>query len=47
MGRESSAVQKRDVRQLIELNRDELDMAYLRQWGAVLGVDDLLTSALA
>ena len=47
LGGESSAVQQRDVRQLIELNREELDMAYLRQWGAVLGVDDLLTSALA
>lgn len=42
LGGESSAVQQRDVRQLIELNREELDMAYLRQWGALLGVNDLL-----
>lgn len=47
LGGESSAVQWRDVSQLIELNRDALDMAYLRQWSAVLGVDDLLTHALA
>ena len=47
LGSESSAVQQRDVRQLTELIREELDVAYLRQLGAVLGVDDLLTSALA
>ena len=35
------------IRRLIELNRDELDMTYLRQWSAAVGVDDLLTSALA
>ncbi len=38
---------RRDVHQLIELNRDALDVSYLRQWSSVLGVDDLLTSALA
>ncbi len=47
LGGESSAMQLRDIRRLIELNRDELDTTYLRQWSAVIGVDDLLTSALA
>ena len=47
LGGESSEVQRRDVRQLIVLNRDALDMGYLRQWATVLGVDDLLTSAIA
>jgi len=46
LGGESSEVQRRDVRQLIALNRDALDVGYLRQWASVLGVDDLLTSAL-
>ena len=47
LGGESSEVQRRDVRRLIQLNRDVLDVAYLRQWSSVLCVDDLLTSALA
>ena len=47
LGGESSEVQRRDVRQLIALNRDALDMGYLRQWATVLGVDDLRTSAIA
>ena len=47
LGGETSEVQRRDVHQLIELNRDALDVSYLRQWSSVLGVDDLLTSALA
>jgi hypothetical protein len=47
LGGESSEVQRRDVRQLIALNRNALDVAYLRQWSPVLGVDDLLTEALA
>ena len=46
LGGESSAVQQRDVRRLIELNRNALDLEYMRRWTAVLGVDDLLTQAL-
>ncbi len=47
MGGESSEVQRRDVRQLIALNRDTQDVNYLRHWAVSLGVDDLLASALA
>lgn len=46
-GGESSAIQLRDVQRLIDLNRDELDLAHLRHWAAALGVDDLLIRALA
>jgi hypothetical protein len=46
LGGESSAVQRRDVRQLVELNRGTLDVSYLRHWSAVLGVEDLLTTVL-
>ncbi len=46
LGGESSSVQRRDVRQLVDLNRDVLDIAYLRQWASILGIDDLLTTAL-
>ena len=47
LGGEVSEVQRRDVRQLIAINRDALDTGYLRQWAAVLGVDDLLMGAMA
>ncbi len=47
LGGESSEVQRRDVRQLIALNRDVLDRSYLQLWAAALGVGDLLTSAMA
>lgn len=46
LGGESSEVQRRDVRQLVALNREILDIAYLRHWATVLGVDDLLTTIL-
>jgi hypothetical protein len=46
LGGETSEVQRRDVRQLVALNRDTLDLGYLRRWASVLGVDDLLTSVL-
>lgn len=46
MGSESSEVQRRDVRQLIALNRDTMDEDYLRRWAAVLGVVDLLNREL-
>ena len=46
LGGESSEVQRRDVRQLIALNRDALDVGYLQHWAVVLGVEDLLRSAL-
>jgi hypothetical protein len=42
LGEESSEVQRRDIRGLVSLNRAELDMEYVRHWGAVLGVSDLI-----
>ncbi len=42
LGDEQSEVQRRDIRQLLALNRDALDSAYLDNWAAVLGVSDLL-----
>lgn len=47
LGGESSATQLRDVQRLIDLNRDDLDLAHLRRWALALGVDDLLIRALA
>ncbi len=47
LGGETSEVQRRDVRQLVALNRDALDISYLRRWAGVLGVDDLLATTLA
>lgn len=46
LGGESSEVQRRDVRQLIALNRDTLDVGYLRHWATDLGVLDLLARAM-
>ncbi len=46
LGGESSDVQRRDVRQLIALNRSALDVGYLRHWATALGVEDLLSSAM-
>lgn len=46
LGGETSEVQRRDVRQLVALNRGVLDVAYLTQWATDLGVADLLTAAL-
>ncbi|MGH7695556.1 MAG: hypothetical protein ACRENH_11275 [Gemmatimonadaceae bacterium] len=42
LGDEQSEVQRRDIRQLLALNRDALDSAYLGTWANVLGVADLL-----
>jgi len=36
LGGESPSVQRRDVRQLVDLNRDVLDIAYLRQWESMI-----------
>jgi hypothetical protein len=47
LGGESSEVQRRDIRQLVALNRDELDVAFLRRWAVTLGVEDLLNGVLA
>lgn len=47
LGDEVSSVQQRDVRRLIELNRDILDGAYLAHWAEQLRVGDLLRQALA
>jgi hypothetical protein len=46
LGGETSEVQRRDVRQLVALNRETLDVGYLRRWASVLGVDDLLSSVM-
>lgn len=46
MGGETSETQQRDVRQLVALNRDELDLSYLRRWAVTLGVSDLLDRVL-
>jgi hypothetical protein len=44
-----SARQREDVARLVELRRDDLDVAYLRRWASELGVraelDDLLAQA--
>ncbi len=42
LGDEQSEVQRRDIRQLVALNRDAFDSAYLGTWAHVLGVADLL-----
>ena len=47
LGGESSESQRRDISQLVAMNRDELDVAFLRRWAVTLGVEDLLTGALA
>ena len=43
---EVSEVQQRDVRRLVELNRERRDREYLSVWSRVLRVDDLLARAL-
>ena len=45
-GGETSQRQWGDVRGVIELRGPELDVEYLRRWGPVLGVADLLEEAL-
>lgn len=43
----ASERQWRDVQGVIELRGAALDVAYLRRWAPVLGIDDLLEQALA
>ena len=45
-GGSTSQRQWTDVRGVIELRGETLDVRYLRRWAAVLGVDDLLEEAL-
>lgn len=47
LGGESSTVQQRDIEGLVAINRDNLDVAYLRAWADALGVADLLSRFLA
>ena len=47
LGGETSETQQRDVRRLVELNRAQLDTAYLTRWARVLLVEDLLKRFLA
>jgi hypothetical protein len=47
LGDESSEVQRRDIRGLIDLNRGELDLEHMRRWATTLGVDDLLSQFLS
>lgn len=42
LGDEQSAVQKRDLKNLLRLNATRLDMAYIRHWAPALGVTQLL-----
>jgi len=46
LGGESSDRQRGDVEGIIALNRELLDVAYVRQWAAELGVQDLLVQFL-
>ena len=45
-GGEASDRQWHDVLGIIHVQADRLDSAYLREWGAQLGVADLLAKAL-
>jgi hypothetical protein len=47
MGGEVSERQWRDVQNIIKVQADRLDQAYLRGWAGQLGISDLLESALA
>ena len=46
-GNEVSDLQWRDVVNILKVQRDRLDLEYMREWGAQLGVADLLEEALA
>lgn len=45
-GGEISERQWRDVQGILQVQREHLDMTYLRQWAKMLGVSDLLEDAL-
>ena len=47
MGNEVSEQQWRDIRGIIRVQGERLDLPYLRQWAAALGVADLLEKALS
>lgn len=47
LGDESSEVQRRDIRDLIALNRERLESAYLERWAEELSVPDLLQRFLS
>ena len=47
MGHEVSDRQWRDVLGVLRVQGERLDLAYLRRWGAALGVTELLEQALA
>ena len=46
MGGETSDRQWNDVQNVIKTQLGRLDAAYLRRWGSVLGVSDLVERAL-
>jgi len=46
MGGDASERQWRDMLGVLKVQGERLDLAYLRQWAAALGVADLLESAL-
>jgi len=46
LGGETSDLQWRDIMGVLKLQRESLDLEYLRIWAAQLGVSDLLTEAL-
>jgi hypothetical protein len=47
LGGETSEQQWNDVLGVISVKRDELDLAYLREWARYLKVDDLLEQSIA
>ena len=47
LGGETSEQQWNDVLGVISVQRDRLDLAYLRDWAQYLKVDDLLEQVLA
>lgn len=47
LGRRVSDRQWNDIRGLVQVQRDELDVEWLRRWAGVLGVEELLESALS